>query len=48
MRALVNLKLAVETDLVRHRVLRKGNVADYILFADAISCALLKEYGIES
>jgi hypothetical protein len=48
MRALVNLKLAVETDLVRHRVLRKGNVADYILFADAISCALLKEYAIES
>jgi speckle-type POZ protein len=43
---LVNLKLAVETDLVRHRVLRKDNVADYILFADAQSCALLKEYAI--
>jgi hypothetical protein len=32
-----NLKLAV---LVRHRVLRKDNVAD----SDAQSCALLKEY----
>jgi speckle-type POZ protein len=43
---LVNLKLAIETALVRQRVLDKKNVADYILFADAQSCALLKEYAV--
>lgn len=43
---LVNLKLAVETALVCQRVLDKENVADYIIFADARSCALLKEYAV--
>lgn len=43
---LVNLKLAVETAMVRERVLNKKNVADYILFADAQSCTLLKEYAV--
>jgi hypothetical protein len=40
------MKLAVENDLVRECIIDKTNVADYILFADAQSCALLKEYAI--
>lgn len=43
---LTDMKLAVENDLVRECILDKTNVADYILFADAQSCALLKEYAI--
>jgi speckle-type POZ protein len=43
---LIELKMAVENALVRERVMTKKNVADYILFADAQSCALLKEYAI--
>ena len=43
---LVELKLAIERLLVRERILDKTNVADYIVFADAQSCPLLKEYAI--
>eukprot|EP00956_Cyclotella_meneghiniana_P006245 scaffold8150_cov69-Cyclotella_meneghiniana.AAC.6 len=43
---LVDLKVAVEHVLVRERILTTENVCDYILFADAQSCALLKEYAI--
>lgn len=42
----VGLKLAVETHLVQSRVLNKNNVADYLVFADAKVCPLLKEYAI--
>ena len=40
---LVELKLAIEKVLVCERIINKANVADYILFADAQSCPLLKE-----
>lgn len=43
---LVEFKMAIERVLVRERILDKTNVADYILFADAQSCPLLKEYAI--
>lgn len=43
---LTNLKMAVEHVLVRERILTRENVCDYILFADAQSCPLLKEYAI--
>ena len=43
---LVDLKMAVEHVLVRVRILTTENVSDYILFADAQSCPLLKEYAI--
>lgn len=43
---LANLKMIVESVLVRERILEKENVCDYILFADAQSCPLLKEYAI--
>ena len=36
----------VENSMVQKRILTKENVADYILFADAQSCPLLKEYAI--
>jgi hypothetical protein len=42
---LIELKLLVETYLVAYRVMRKHNVADMLLFADAKNCALLKEYA---
>ena len=43
---LVDLKMIVEHVLVRERILRIDNVCDYILFADAKSCPLLKEYAV--
>ena len=43
---LVELKLYVENVLVRERILTEENVADYILFADAQCCPLLKEYAM--
>jgi hypothetical protein len=43
---LIDLKMAVENILVRERVMTKKNVADYLLFADAQSCPLLKEYAM--
>ena len=43
---LAKLKLVIETVLVCERVLNKKNVCDYILFADAKTCPLLKEYAI--
>jgi hypothetical protein len=42
---LVELKMAVKNALVQERILTKENVTDYILFADAQSCPLLKEYA---
>jgi len=38
--------MTVEHALVRERILTMENVSDYILFADAQSCPLLKEYAI--
>ena len=43
---LIELKMMVESVLVRERVMTDENVADYLLFADAQSCPLLKEYAI--
>ena len=43
---LVELKMCVENILVRERILNKVNVSDFILFAEAQSCPLLKEYAI--
>ena len=43
---LVEFKLAIEKVLVRERIIDKENVADFIVFADAKSCPLLKEYAI--
>ena len=43
---LVDLKMVVEHVLVRERILTTENVSDYILFADAQSCPLLKEYAM--
>ena len=43
---LIEMKLAVENVLVGNRILNKENVSDYILFADAQTCPLLKEYAI--
>ena len=43
---LTQLKMVVENVLVRERIISRENVADYILFADAQSCPLLKEYAI--
>jgi hypothetical protein len=42
---LIELKMGVENILVKECILTKENVADYILFADAQSCPLLKEYS---
>jgi hypothetical protein len=42
---MIELKLLVETYLVAYRVIRRHNVADMLLFADAKNCALLKEYA---
>ena len=44
---LVELILAIERILVRERIINKANVCDYIVFADAKSCPLLKEYAIK-
>jgi hypothetical protein len=43
---LIELKMAVENLLVKERILTTKNVADYILFADAQSTPLLKEYAV--
>ena len=43
---LVELKDAVEHILVRERILDRRNAADYLVFADAQSCTLLKQYAI--
>eukprot|EP00956_Cyclotella_meneghiniana_P032930 scaffold92217_cov68-Cyclotella_meneghiniana.AAC.1 len=42
---LVDLKMIVEHTLVRECIFRKYNVCDWIIFADAQSCPLLKEYA---
>ena len=43
---LVEFKLAIERVMVNELIADKENVADYIVFADAKSCPLLKEYAI--
>ena len=43
---LVGMKLAVENVLVQECVIDNKNAAGYIVFADAMSCPLLKEYAI--
>ena len=43
---LVGLKMLVENVLVKERIITIENVAEYIVFADAQSCPLLKEYAI--
>ena len=40
------LKMIVENKMVRERIMTKENVSDYILFADAHCCPLLKEYAV--
>lgn len=42
----IDLKLAVETALVELLVITVQNVMDYLLFADAKTCPLLKEYAV--
>jgi hypothetical protein len=42
---LVDLKMSIKNVLVGECVLTQDNVSDYILFADAQSCPLLKEYA---
>ena len=42
----VRLKMAVETSLVEQRVIHKYSVVDWLLFADAKTCPLLKEYAM--
>lgn len=44
---LVALKVGVESELVKKRIIDKSNVCEYLVFADAKTCALLKEYSIE-
>jgi hypothetical protein len=41
----IDLKMAVENALVENCAVDRMNVADYILFADAMMCPLLKEYA---
>ena len=43
---LIRLKMYVESIIVKKRVMTIENVSDYILFADAQCCPLLKEYAI--
>lgn len=43
---LLQLKEIVEHALVRNCVIRKTNVSDYILFAAAKNCPMLKEYAV--
>ena len=43
---LSELKKSVERILIREGILDKSNVVDYLLFADAQSCPLLKRYAI--
>jgi hypothetical protein len=38
--------MAVENILVNECIMNEVNISDYILFADAQSCPLLKEYAI--
>lgn len=44
---MVGLKIAVETTLVELRILNVENVINWILFASARTCPLLKEYATE-
>eukprot|EP00571_Detonula_confervacea_P004873 CAMPEP_0172318904 /NCGR_PEP_ID=MMETSP1058-20130122/36180_1 /TAXON_ID=83371 /ORGANISM="Detonula confervacea, Strain CCMP 353" /LENGTH=349 /DNA_ID=CAMNT_0013033827 /DNA_START=101 /DNA_END=1147 /DNA_ORIENTATION=+ len=44
--SLVGLKLAVERALVESMVIHSGNFSDWLIFADAKNCPLLKEYAI--
>ena len=43
---LISLKMHVENVLVHERIMRKENVVNCILFADAQCCPLLKEYAM--
>ena len=43
---LVELKLAIGRILVGELITDKTNVCDFIVFADAKSCALLKEHAM--
>lgn len=43
---LIRLKMQVEGVLVKERMMTIENVSDYILFADAQCCPLLKEYAV--
>lgn len=42
----VGLKVAIENLMVASRVIVASTVADYLLFADAKTCPLLKEYAM--
>ena len=39
-------KMAVESTLVQALILRNNNVTDWLLFADAMTCPLLKEHAM--
>ena len=43
---IAGFKMTIENILVKERIMDKKNVVDYILFADAQCCPLLKEYAI--
>ena len=43
---LVGLKMQVETALVEMLVIDEENVAEWLIFSDAKTCALLKEYAL--
>eukprot|EP00956_Cyclotella_meneghiniana_P004753 scaffold5841_cov28-Cyclotella_meneghiniana.AAC.1 len=43
---LAEMKLDTENVLICERIMNRQNVSDWILFADAHSCPLLKEYAI--
>ena len=43
---LVELKIDIENVLICERIMNRENVSDWILFADAQCCTLLKEYAI--
>ena len=45
--ALIGLKLHAEATLVASQVIGVENVVEYLLFADSVSCPLLKEYSIQ-
>mmetsp|Transcript_27963 Transcript_27963/g.52266 ORF Transcript_27963/g.52266 Transcript_27963/m.52266 type:complete len:387 (-) Transcript_27963:223-1383(-) len=43
---IVSLKMAVEKTLVEQQVINLRNVADWLVFADSTTCALLKEHAL--
>ncbi|KAL7466743.1 hypothetical protein ACHAXS_007033 [Conticribra weissflogii] len=46
MYGVLDFKMIIETFLVGNRVIDRSNAAEYLVFADAHCCALLKEYAL--